>query len=160
MSSLLATNIDFPWRTENRIHHTEELRVTRNRVDVVFFEEKENNEIGFVVAVEAKLKNWRQAIQQAYRDRLFADRVYVALPDRFASGAIENLSEFRRASIGLIVLTDEEAKIYHHPPINRQRSSFHTLSVKTSLSAAIARDLEQGDQPKVRGGARSLVLSS
>jgi hypothetical protein len=138
VTSLLQETIGFPWRSDRRIRHTTELRITRNRVDIVFFEETPEGNIGTIIAVEAKLKNWRQAIQQAYRDRLFADRVYVALPSKYASGAIDNISQFRQTSIGLIIWEDDKAKVYYHPPRNRSLSRSHATSVRSNLSALVS----------------------
>lgn len=136
VSSLLNAEISFPWKTTNKIACITELRITHNRVDIVFFEETKDLQGGFIVAVEAKIKDWRKAIRQSYRNRLFADRVYVALPSEYASSAITNIAEFRRASVGLIVLDrNEVAKIYHHPPLNRQKSSLHSARAREALIA-------------------------
>ena len=37
-----------------------------------------------VVAIEAKVKNWKSAVQQAARNHIFAHRSFVALPDQVA----------------------------------------------------------------------------
>jgi hypothetical protein len=137
VTSLLQETIGFPWRSEHKIRHTTELRITRNRADIVFFEETPDGDVGTIIAVEAKLKNWRQAIQQAYRDRLFADRVYVALPSEHASSAIENISQFRQTSVGLIIWEDDRAKVYYHPPRNRSVSRWHVTAARSNLSALV-----------------------
>jgi len=111
-----------------------EVRITSNRVDVVYFEKKGSSEIGFIAAVEAKLHDWRRALQQAHRNKLFADRVYVALPAQFSSAALLNLAEFRRASIGLIIIEDTGATIQFHPPLNTYRSSRHVNRAKETLA--------------------------
>lgn len=109
--------------------------MTCNRVDVIYFEKKGDSEVGFIAAVEAKLKDWRRALQQAHRDKLFADRVYVALPEKFSNSAISNIAEFRRASVGLIVVNNVGAKTYYHPPINTHRSTQHVDRVRRALTA-------------------------
>jgi len=138
VSLLLGSSIKFPWQNGIQLSHTTELKVTHNRVDIVYFEEKEAGEVGAVVAVEAKLKDWKKALRQAYRNHLFADRVYVALPSAHASSAIKNISQFRQTSVGLIVWEDSRAKVYYHPPKNRSVSRWHASSVRTSLEALVS----------------------
>lgn len=139
VDNLLKNDVSFPWRTNNKIRCLTEVQVTKNRVDIVYFEEKGGSEIGFVAAVEAKLRDWRRALQQAYRDKLFADRVYVAVPEEFSSPAISNISEFRRASVGLIVVGDNGIKTYFHPPKNTERSEYHVEKVRSVLATSVTR---------------------
>jgi hypothetical protein len=56
---------------------------------------------GEVLAFEAKLYRWREALHQAYRNRCFANRSYVVLPGAMASYAAQYEHEFRRRRVGL-----------------------------------------------------------
>ena len=56
-----------------------------------------------VVAVEAKLVKWQEALAQATRNALFADYSYVVLDKSKANGALHNASEFRKMGIGLLL---------------------------------------------------------
>ncbi len=132
---MLSHQVTFPWRSMSNFQHRTEVKVTSNRVDVVYFEQLNASGIGFIAAVEAKLHDWRKAIRQAHRNKLFADRVYVAMPTQYASAAIENISVFRQASIGLILVDNERSRIYYHPPMNTQRSSKHVIKVKQTLAS-------------------------
>lgn len=134
VSTLVNSSLRFPWRTNGEMSCRTEVRITSNRVDVIYFEKKGDSEIGFIAAVEAKLHDWRRALQQAHRNKLFADRVYVALPAQFSSAAILNLAEFRRASIGLIIVEDASATIHFHPPLNTHRSPRHVSKAKETLA--------------------------
>lgn len=60
---------------------------------------------GAVVAIEAKLDRWREALHQAYRNRCFAHVSYVALPERAAAIALRCEAEFRDRAVGLVVVT-------------------------------------------------------
>jgi hypothetical protein len=62
---------------------------------------------GTVVAFEAKLTRWRDALQQAYRNRCFAHRSYVVLPMSAAGIAHQFLAEFQRRQVGLCYVGDE-----------------------------------------------------
>lgn len=139
IQNLLCSNIQFPWRTNNQIHSATEVKITSNRADVVFFELKSSQEIGFIAAIEAKLHDWKKAIQQAHRDKLFADRVYVAVPRRYALAPISNISEFRRVSVGLIIIDDKDkTEIYFQPPRNFYKSAKHVAKAHLALSAKIS----------------------
>lgn len=57
---------------------------------------------GTTIAVEAKLKAWRRALQQAQLYRLVADFVYVALPEQTVNRHC--LDACRAAGIGLLAV--------------------------------------------------------
>lgn len=137
VTTLLSMSIEFPWRTRTAVHHVTELRITDNRADIVYFQHTDESAVGVVIAVEAKLRDWRKAIRQAYRDKLFANRAYVALPECYASAAISNIAEFQRAAVGLVVLEEGNARFYHHPPASAPLSPYHSRIAKQSLKTLI-----------------------
>ena len=55
----------------------------------------------FLTAFEMKLKDWRQALSQAYRYSYFSDRSIVVLPAVVADRAQGHLHVFQRLGIGL-----------------------------------------------------------
>lgn len=60
-----------------------------------------------VVAVEAKLRRWRQALEQATEYARFADRVVVAMDAGGVPRAPETLAEFRGRGVGLLAVGTE-----------------------------------------------------
>jgi hypothetical protein len=62
---------------------------------------------GHLVAFEAKLARWRDALHQAYRTRCFAHRSYVVLPLRTAMLAGRYEAEFRRRRVGLCAVSEQ-----------------------------------------------------
>ncbi|HYC85365.1 MAG TPA: hypothetical protein VEB86_09095 [Chryseosolibacter sp.] len=54
-----------------------------------------------VVAIEAKLKNWKRALKQAYRYKWFASYSYVFLDEQFIQPAVKNKSLFKSYNVGL-----------------------------------------------------------
>ncbi len=52
-------------------------------------------------AIEAKLKDWRRALSQAYRYRWFADYSYVVLDEEYCNRGINNLNLFEKYNVGL-----------------------------------------------------------
>jgi hypothetical protein len=55
-----------------------------------------------VVALEVKTKNWRQALSQARRYQLLADKAYVALPENLARTVLGKSRLFKESGVGLI----------------------------------------------------------
>ncbi len=66
-----------------------------------------------VIAVEAKLGNWRSALHQAFRNRCFAHRSYVLLPKDIALRAHRYLGEFERRQVGICYLEDGNIVVLH-----------------------------------------------
>ena len=62
---------------------------------------------GELVAFEAKLVKWREALHQAYRTRCFAHRSFVVLPSTAAQRAVQHEYEFRRRRVGLCAVSPE-----------------------------------------------------
>lgn len=54
-----------------------------------------------VFAFEGKIKDWRRALQQAFRYRYFADKAIVVMPEASSDAAIAHLEVFRHAGVGL-----------------------------------------------------------
>ena len=87
-----------PWDT---IGFGIEFNYMRGRADVVAL--LPSNEL---IAIEAKLSKWRIALQQAYRNRCFADKSYVLLPDNVAQIASRYEYEFDRRGVGICCIQD------------------------------------------------------
>jgi len=91
---------DSPWRSTV---HFKEFDYRRGRTDVI----ATNPDEGDILAFEAKLSKWRQALQQAYRNTSFAHKSYVLLPQGTAFIACQYQHLFRERTIGLCYLDDE-----------------------------------------------------
>jgi len=55
-------------------------------------------------AIEAKLKDWKRALQQAHRYKWFAEYSYVVLDEHYSGVAKKNLSTFKKYNIGLATI--------------------------------------------------------
>jgi len=82
-----------PW---GRVDFACEFDYCRGRADVVVVNEDDD-----VIAFEAKLQRWRDAVHQAYRNRCFAHHSYVLVPSHVAERARTDDREFRRRRVGL-----------------------------------------------------------
>lgn len=85
----------------------------RGRTDLVALSQD-----GQLIAFEAKLTKWRVALQQAYRNRCFADLSYVLLPEDSAKSACNHLNEFTSRGVGLCCITEGELEVLHNAPVS------------------------------------------
>jgi hypothetical protein len=83
-----------------------------------------------VISIEAKLKNWKRALQQAYRYKRFSHFSFVLLDEKYSSSAIKNLSTFEKMGVGLITMQDMKYKM-HLTPLRKEVSNspyFHRIN--------------------------------
>ena len=64
-------------------------------------ETKAGRRSAYLMAFEAKLKDWRKALMQAFRYRYYANAAIVVLPFASAAPALENRHLFERFGVGL-----------------------------------------------------------
>lgn len=96
--------VSAPWQAEQV---ATEFYYQRGRTDVVFTVNQS------VIAVEAKLQDWRTAMHQAFRNRCFAHRSYVLLPKDIALRAHRYAGEFDRRRVGICYLEETEIVVLH-----------------------------------------------
>lgn len=94
-----------PWGT---VHVAREFYYQRGRTDIVACTADES-----VIAVEAKLEDWRTALHQAFRNRCFAHQSYVLLPKDTALRAHRYAGEFDRRQVGICYLENAEIVVLH-----------------------------------------------
>lgn len=70
---------------------------------------------GQLLAFEAKLSKWRDALTQAYRASFFANRSYVVLPEATARVAKRYAAEFQQRNVGLCYLRGSELVVALEP---------------------------------------------
>lgn len=68
-----------------------------------------------LISIEAKLKNWKRALIQAYRYRSFSEQSYVYMDNDYIGAPLENISEFKKYNIGLAGVLNDSIKIYFEP---------------------------------------------
>lgn len=82
------------------VRHKREFYYVRGSTDVIAVTAEEE-----VLAFEAKLLKWRDALHQAHRNRCFAHRSYVVFPEKLISRALLNEREFARRRIGICAVS-------------------------------------------------------
>ena len=98
---------------------------------------------GFVVAFEAKLERWRDALNQAYRNTCFAHRSYIVVPSETACRAARYEREFLRRKVGLCCLKNGILEVLFEPaqvsPTLPWLSDRVTTFARTTSTRDIAR---------------------
>ena len=94
-----------PW---GEVKYATEFDYKRGRTDIVAVSTD-----GKVIAIEAKLIKWKEALQQAYRNQCFADLSYVLLPESEVKNASKYNIEFNRRGVGLCCITEDGINIVH-----------------------------------------------
>ncbi len=68
------------------------------------------------IAIEAKLKNWKRALEQAYRYKWFSSKSYVILPDSNINPALAQIELFKKLEVGLASLSIQDGIKIHYKP--------------------------------------------
>jgi len=76
------------------------------RVDVICQSGK-----GYLLSFEAKLYDWKKALNQAYRNTCFSHYSYVLLPKKMVPKVKNYYQEFRRRNVGLCSMNNQKAYI-------------------------------------------------
>jgi predicted transcriptional regulator len=65
-----------------------------------------------IIAIEAKVRNWKSGIRQAMRYKEYADYSYLAIYEKHISACLKNIKIFKKLGIGLIGVSDDGVKVY------------------------------------------------
>ncbi len=85
--------------------------------DSIYLKQKYNSCVMESIAVEAKLRNWKRALDQAYRYKTFANKSYVCMPKLTSRSAIQNIFKFEEKNVGLMTIDEDgNIKIEYDPP--------------------------------------------
>ena len=95
-----------------------ELPFLQRHIDIVGY----HDGIGAVRAIEAKISNWKVAIQQAVTCLLFADEVYIAMPTQYVHRV--STVEIDRFGIGLLAVNGS-IEIIHPARFSRYATEYY-----------------------------------
>ncbi len=109
-------------------------------------------------AFEAKLTDWRRALQQAFRYRYFADKSVVVMPLENARAAVANLEAFQSMEVGLWTFDQETGTIKkHYTPV---KSRALNSGARAKAIALLSSKLNLGKLRKqFEGVAQSVQMS-
>lgn len=88
-----------------------------------------------IVTVEAKVSDWRRAVTQASRNRVFSHRAFVALPDTVAR-RVQTKPIFGQLGIGIVAVSDHgEAQILRRSRAHRPRIWSYYYDIAFAVAA-------------------------
>jgi hypothetical protein len=94
----------------------EEIDGIMGRPDVLL-KQKNGKEI---ITIEVKLKNWKRALQQAYKYRSFSDIAFICMDEKYLKPALANIDLFKKSNIGLISINlNRDVKIHYEPILKK-----------------------------------------
>ena len=98
--------------------------------------------IDTVVSIEAKLRDWRRALRQAYRYREFSNQSWVLMDAYRVSPALAQIQQFIRSGVGLASInTSGELFIHHEPTVAAPLSDSRYWAESVQLSRHYLRQL-------------------
>lgn len=104
-----------------------------------------------LVSVEAKVKNWRHAGEQALRHKQFVNQAFVALPSQHIRPALRQLDAFQKVNLGLLEVDERGQVLHHHVPENRPPTipSLYYVALD-SLWAKVQGQIMRGNSSQAR----------
>lgn len=93
-----------------------------------------------LLAIEAKLTRWRDALKQAHVYRRYADESYVAIPREHSAIALKNKGLFQEAGVGLILVSSSKLKLAI-PPARKTTDDWRVEFVYSRLALSDSFDL-------------------
>lgn len=88
-------------RVENSINKLFELKYIKEENGFIQLNRHYEYAFNKNYAIEAKLKNWRSGLKQAYRYKWFAEYSYLIIDEHYCSPAVKNINLFKEYNIGL-----------------------------------------------------------
>ena len=92
---------------------------------------------GTVSSIEVKISDWKTALRQANLNRLACDYSYVAMWHEDAEKAVDNLDQFIKAKVGLIVLDNKSHPFYFYSPKPKLNERLLELSKSYLMASAV-----------------------
>ncbi len=111
-----------PEKTTKALHRLERIGVLHRESDAAFMLRDWFPTDSEVVAVEAKLARWRDAVDQAEEYLHFANRSYVALPTETVTRSTELKAECRKRRLGLLAVSRQGVELVREAPLHRPRT--------------------------------------
>jgi hypothetical protein len=114
-----------------------EVEAVANNADTFFLSPNWRDILPEIVTIEAKVANWQKAVEQANRNRIFAHRSFIALPEKVAM-RVKSEQALKRFGVGLLSVND------HHEVSVVRRARRHRPRVWTyyyQLASLVANHL-------------------
>ncbi len=97
-----------------------------------------------ITSFEIKMKDWRKALQQAFRYKYYSNRSIVVLPNENINNALKSLEVFKSLGIGLWAYDQKYKKIYkfftprNRKPLNQKAKQKAISIIRNKFKLPIA----------------------
>jgi hypothetical protein len=100
-----------------------------------------------LVSVEAKVKDWKRAGEQALRHQHFVNQAYVALPSRYINPALKNINDFQKSNLGLLEISEDNKILQRFIPeyLTPVWKTLYNVALDTLWSELIREELNHGE---------------
>ncbi len=98
------------------------------------------NQFASLISIEGKLQNWKKALEQAARNRLFSSYSYVVIDAKKARPAVKQIDRFKQSGVGLAIAAANERTvtiIYRPPRSSGPISDIYAILAKEELTTCI-----------------------
>ncbi len=113
--------------------------------DNIYIQNEYINIVEKNIAIEAKLKNWKRALMQAYRYKWFANQSYVILDSKNIKAAINKINEFKKYNVGLAeISTDGVIKKHFKPKKEKPYSNNMTILFNERVKKELSHSKQMG----------------
>lgn len=101
----------------------------------------------YVVSIEAKLRDWKKALTQAYRYKTFSNQSWVLLDEAHISPALKSTNSFKNYGVGLASFSSQgELRIYVQARTAANASSttlsWRTQALLSKMIGSVRTDLQ------------------
>lgn len=83
-----------------------EFNYSRGKTDILLV-----SQAGEVIAIEAKLSDWKNAAHQAYKSHCFANKSYILLPEEVIAVAFKRIEEIYKRRIGILTIKNNNIEV-------------------------------------------------
>lgn len=116
-----------------------EFDYSRGRADIIAMTDEHE-----IIAFEAKLKNWREALHQAYRNTCFAHYSYVILPEKIALRAVQFEMEFYERCVGICYIEDGEIIVVYEARKTTPVQNWLVIRAQKTLAGLLEDEQDSG----------------
>ncbi len=85
-----------------------------------------------IIAIEAKLSNWKMAFSQALRYKKYADYSYIAILEKVTNKI--DIELFKENNIGILSVKNSQIKVFLKANKNSEKDIFYSLFAASSLT--------------------------
>lgn len=126
-------------RTHKQAHFSREVGDNSFRADI-FISFTTAAEVGVstrtsFIAIEVKVKDWKQGLYQAWRYTAFAEKSYLALYRPHADNI--DIELFRQYNVGLIVFDETSVEVRNAPKNNKFNERAYSRELRAKLRSKV-----------------------